>query len=53
MTVESLTIRVYPIQHCFTISYRRENQRQYDLKAANESECATWIVAIREARYRV
>lgn len=37
-------------QHCFSISYRRENQRQYDLKAANESECATWIVAIREAR---
>lgn len=38
-------------QHCFSISYRRENQRQYDLKAANESECATWIVAIREARF--
>ncbi|KAJ6634992.1 Ras-specific guanine nucleotide-releasing factor 1, partial [Pseudolycoriella hygida] len=39
------------LQHCFSISYRRENQRQYDLKAANESECATWIIAIREASF--
>lgn len=38
------------LQHCFTISYRREHQRQYELKAASESECNAWIGAIREAR---
>ncbi|XP_017765392.1 PREDICTED: ras-specific guanine nucleotide-releasing factor 2-like [Eufriesea mexicana] len=38
-------------QHCFAISYRRENQRQYELKAATESECKTWIEAIREASF--
>lgn len=37
-------------QHCFAISYRRENQRSYELKAATESDCKTWIEAIREAR---
>lgn len=37
-------------QLCFAISYRRENQRQYELKAATESDCKTWIDAIREAR---
>ncbi|XP_055685566.1 ras-specific guanine nucleotide-releasing factor 2-like [Lutzomyia longipalpis] len=39
------------LQHCFSISYRRENQRQYDLRAASESECSAWIVAIREASF--
>ncbi|XP_054009578.1 ras-specific guanine nucleotide-releasing factor 2-like isoform X2 [Hylaeus anthracinus] len=38
-------------QHCFTISYRKENQRQYDLKASTESDCKTWIDAIREASF--
>ncbi|XP_049766096.1 ras-specific guanine nucleotide-releasing factor 2-like [Schistocerca cancellata] len=38
-------------QHCFAISYRRENQRQYELRAANESDCKTWIEAIREASF--
>ncbi|XP_015118324.1 ras-specific guanine nucleotide-releasing factor 1 [Diachasma alloeum] len=38
-------------QHCFAISYRRENQRQYELKAASESDCKTWIDAIREASF--
>lgn len=38
------------LQHCFAISYRRENQRQYELKAATESGCKAWIDAIREAR---
>lgn len=37
-------------QHCFTISYRRENQRHYELKCNTESECSAWIIAIREAR---
>lgn len=38
-------------KHCFTISYRRENQRHYELKCNTESECSAWIIAIREARY--
>ncbi|XP_050595324.1 ras-specific guanine nucleotide-releasing factor 1-like isoform X1 [Bombus affinis] len=38
-------------QHCFAISYRRENQRSYELKAATESDCKTWIEAIREASF--
>ncbi|XP_012056222.1 PREDICTED: ras-specific guanine nucleotide-releasing factor 2-like [Atta cephalotes] len=38
-------------QHCFAISYRRENQRQYELKAATETNCKAWIDAIREASF--
>ncbi|XP_043515989.1 ras-specific guanine nucleotide-releasing factor 2-like isoform X4 [Frieseomelitta varia] len=38
-------------QHCFVISYRRENQRQYELKAATETDCKMWIDAIREASF--
>ncbi|KYM92078.1 Ras-specific guanine nucleotide-releasing factor 2, partial [Atta colombica] len=37
--------------HCFAISYRRENQRQYELKAATETNCKAWIDAIREASF--
>jgi hypothetical protein len=44
------TICSYLFQHCFAISYRRENQRQYELRASTESDCKTWIEAIREAR---
>ncbi|XP_058822147.1 ras-specific guanine nucleotide-releasing factor 1-like isoform X2 [Topomyia yanbarensis] len=39
------------LQHCFTICYRRENQRQYELRASTESECSAWIIAIREASF--
>ncbi|XP_033228809.1 ras-specific guanine nucleotide-releasing factor 2-like [Belonocnema kinseyi] len=38
-------------QHCFAVSYRRENQRQYELKAATEADCKMWIDAIREASF--
>ncbi|EDS30563.1 conserved hypothetical protein [Culex quinquefasciatus] len=38
-------------KHCFTICYRRENQRQYELRASTESECSAWIIAIREASF--
>ncbi|XP_076761835.1 ras-specific guanine nucleotide-releasing factor 1 isoform X3 [Xylocopa sonorina] len=38
-------------QHCFAIFYRRENQRQYELKASTESDCKMWIEAIREASF--
>ncbi|XP_054288606.1 ras-specific guanine nucleotide-releasing factor 2-like [Macrosteles quadrilineatus] len=38
-------------KYCFAISYRRENQRQYELRAATESDCKMWIEAIREASF--
>ncbi|KAL1117876.1 hypothetical protein AAG570_004189 [Ranatra chinensis] len=38
-------------QYCFAITYRRENQRQYELRASTESECKAWIEAIREASF--
>ncbi|KAI4502623.1 hypothetical protein M0802_002535 [Mischocyttarus mexicanus] len=39
------------LQHCFAITYRRENQRQYELKAGTETDCKQWIDAIREASF--
>ncbi|XP_065348892.1 ras-specific guanine nucleotide-releasing factor 2-like isoform X3 [Cloeon dipterum] len=38
-------------QYCFAISYRRENQRQYELRANSETDCKMWIEAIREASF--
>ncbi|KAK9507037.1 hypothetical protein O3M35_008867 [Rhynocoris fuscipes] len=38
-------------QYCFAISYRREKQRQYELRATTESECDEWIDAIQEASF--
>ena len=38
-------------QLCFGIMYRRENQRQYELRADTVSECKAWIDAIKMARY--
>lgn len=40
-----------PPQFCFAITYRREHQRQYDLKAETESECKAWIDVIRQASF--
>ncbi|XP_026727607.1 ras-specific guanine nucleotide-releasing factor 2-like isoform X2 [Trichoplusia ni] len=36
---------------CFVISYRRESQRQYELRAASEVDCTHWVDAIREASF--
>ncbi|CAD0202050.1 unnamed protein product [Chrysodeixis includens] len=36
---------------CFMISYRRESQRQYELRAASEVDCTHWVDAIREASF--
>ncbi|XP_039758635.1 ras-specific guanine nucleotide-releasing factor 1-like [Pararge aegeria] len=36
---------------CFTITYRRESQRQYELRAASEVDCVHWVDAIREASF--
>ena len=38
------------LQFCFGIMYRRENQRQYELRADTVSECKAWIDAIKMAR---
>ncbi|KAF2363510.1 Dbl (DH) domain [Trinorchestia longiramus] len=38
-------------QYCFAITYRRDNQRQYDLRADSEIECKVWIEAIRPASF--
>ncbi|CAG9855230.1 unnamed protein product [Phyllotreta striolata] len=38
-------------QFCFAISYRKDNIRQYELRALNEMDCKNWIEAIREASF--
>jgi hypothetical protein len=38
-------------QYCFTIYYRKDGQRQYDLRADTEAECTSWIDAIKQASY--
>nr|CAI5835544.1 unnamed protein product [Callosobruchus analis] len=38
-------------QFCFAITYRRENIRQYELRALNETDCKNWIEAIRDASF--
>ncbi|CAH1974510.1 unnamed protein product, partial [Acanthoscelides obtectus] len=38
-------------QFCFAITYRRENLRQYELRALNEMDCKNWIEAIRDASF--
>ncbi|XP_065577423.1 ras-specific guanine nucleotide-releasing factor 2-like isoform X1 [Artemia franciscana] len=37
--------------YCFAVTYRRENQRQYELKADTESDCKAWIEAVRQASF--
>ncbi|XP_041368344.1 ras-specific guanine nucleotide-releasing factor 2-like isoform X7 [Gigantopelta aegis] len=37
--------------HCFTITYKSEGQRQYDLRSDSEGECNAWIDAIKRASY--
>ena len=37
-------------QYCFAIMYRRQNQRQYELRAETTSECQGWIEEIKAAR---
>uniref|UniRef100_A0A1I8F5D3 PH domain-containing protein n=1 Tax=Macrostomum lignano TaxID=282301 RepID=A0A1I8F5D3_9PLAT len=37
--------------HCFSIFYKKDGQRHYDLRAESEAECNTWVEAIRNASY--
>lgn len=37
-------------QYSFTIRYRKEGARQYELKAETEAECNNWVHAIDIAR---
>ncbi|CAG0919797.1 unnamed protein product [Notodromas monacha] len=39
------------LSHCFAITYRRENQRHYELMAETESDCKAWIDAIKQASF--
>ena len=41
---------VHVFQHCFSIFFRTEGQRQYDLRVDTEPECDAWMEAIRQAR---
>ncbi len=38
-------------QYCFAIMYRRENQRQYELRAETLAECQSWIEGIKMASF--
>ncbi|XP_068212542.1 ras-specific guanine nucleotide-releasing factor 2-like [Palaemon carinicauda] len=38
-------------QFCFAITYRRENQRQYDLRAETETDGKAWMEVIRQASF--
>ncbi|XP_066274994.1 ras-specific guanine nucleotide-releasing factor 1-like isoform X2 [Branchiostoma lanceolatum] len=40
-------------QHLFSISYRQEGQRQYDLRADTEPDRESWVMAINRASYQV
>ncbi|KAK8761499.1 hypothetical protein V5799_027232 [Amblyomma americanum] len=39
------------LQYSFTISYRKEGARQYELKAETEAECNNWVHAIDTASF--
>ncbi|XP_046679239.1 ras-specific guanine nucleotide-releasing factor 1-like [Homalodisca vitripennis] len=39
-------------KYCFAISYRRENQRQYELKASTESDYKMWVEYCFAISYR-
>ncbi|XP_060073203.1 ras-specific guanine nucleotide-releasing factor 2-like [Ylistrum balloti] len=41
----------YRLEYCFTITYKSEGQRQYDLRTDTESECNAWIDHIKRAPY--
>ncbi|XP_070202561.1 ras-specific guanine nucleotide-releasing factor 2-like [Littorina saxatilis] len=38
-------------QYCFTVTYKSEGQRQYDLRSDSEAECNAWIDAVKRASY--
>ncbi|XP_078617291.1 ras-specific guanine nucleotide-releasing factor 1-like [Branchiostoma floridae x Branchiostoma japonicum] len=40
-------------QHLFSISYKQEGQRQYDLRAETEPDRESWVMAINRASYQV
>ncbi|KAJ8303945.1 hypothetical protein KUTeg_017528 [Tegillarca granosa] len=42
---------MYCCIYCFTITYKSENQRQYDLRTDTEAECNAWIDHIKRASY--
>lgn len=49
LEMEIFTFYIF-FQYCFAISYRREGQRIYELRANSETDLKTWLEALREAR---
>ncbi len=41
------------LQYCFAVTFRRDSQRSYELRAESESDCKAWIQAVRQGRYDV
>uniref|UniRef100_A0A1I8HJ56 Ras-specific guanine nucleotide-releasing factor 2 n=1 Tax=Macrostomum lignano TaxID=282301 RepID=A0A1I8HJ56_9PLAT len=39
------------LSHCFSIFYKKDGQRHYDLRAESETDCEAWVEAIRNARF--
>lgn len=39
------------LQHYFTITYRKEGSKMFELKADSETECNAWVHAIEYARW--
>ncbi|XP_027204104.2 ras-specific guanine nucleotide-releasing factor 2-like isoform X1 [Dermatophagoides pteronyssinus] len=39
------------LQHYFTITYRKEGSKTFELKAESESECNAWVHAIENASF--
>ncbi|XP_071170637.1 ras-specific guanine nucleotide-releasing factor 2-like isoform X4 [Mytilus edulis] len=41
----------YKLEYCFTITYKNEGQRHYDLRTDTEAECNAWIDNVKRAPY--
>ncbi|XP_052791848.1 ras-specific guanine nucleotide-releasing factor 1-like [Mya arenaria] len=48
---KQITWNNFKIEYIFTITYKSEGQRSYELRTDTESECNAWIDAIRRASY--
>ena len=47
----SMHVFNFVFQYIFTITYKSEGQRNYDLRTETEAECNAWIDAIKRARF--
>lgn len=44
-----IKLSLFSFQYCFTITYKNEGQRHYDLRTDTEAECNAWIDNIKRA----